>query len=134
MLVTVVVVAIAVRSGVRPGSVGAANLPADWSRRFNRVGLVQGVAIGLAVLLLAVTRSAELIPAVICLIVGIHFLPLAGIFDQPGYRWTAAALCVVAVAGSAAFAAGYPDSSRAVVGLGAALVLWSTSGYVTVKG
>lgn len=72
---------------------------------------------------------AELIPALVCLVVGVHFFPLARLFDVPRYRLTGSALVIVAAATlitmlpldlSAA-------TGRAAASFGAALVLWATS-------
>ncbi|MFF7443361.1 DUF7010 family protein [Streptomyces sp. NPDC008122] len=77
----------------------------------------------------------ELIPVGICLVVGLHFFPLARLFDQRRYRWAAILLTAVALAGLAVLAAGAgSETVRAVVGLGAALVLWGTSFHVVLRG
>ena len=66
---------------------------------------------------------------------GLHFFPLARYFDQWQYRWTAAALTAVAVAGFALVAAGLPgESVRVVVGLGSAVVLWASACHLGLRG
>ena len=98
-----------------------------WQRRFNRVGLFQALAILLAVVLLVSTSLPQLIPAVVCLIVGAHFFPLANIFNIALYRITATVLCITAVAGLAVAVAEGLEMSQTLVGVGAALILWFTA-------
>jgi hypothetical protein len=71
--------------------------------------------------------QAPLIPAVVCAIVGVHFFPLARIFDERIYTWTGVLLCAVSVGGIVALAAVDGQASRAVVGLGAAAMLCASS-------
>ena len=68
-----------------------------------------------------------MIPAAVCAIVGVHFFPLARIFDESLYAWTGALLCAVSVGGMIGLAVVDGQASRAVVGLGAAAVLWATA-------
>ncbi|MDQ3526135.1 MAG: hypothetical protein M3451_13945 [Chloroflexota bacterium] len=70
-------------------------MPADRQRRYNLVGIVQAVAIGLTIAALIVIGHPAFIPAVVSVIVGMHFFPLAPVFDQPQYALTGVALCVV---------------------------------------
>lgn len=102
-------------------------LPADWKRRYHLLVLAQFVTIFLASLTLGRMGYPEAIPVAICLIVGIHFVPLAGIFDIEPYRGTAIALCAVAVTGGGLLAVTGAAAVRAVVGLGAAIVLWASA-------
>lgn len=132
LTVTAGVVLLAFRAGPAAGRMR--RLPASWEQRFNIVSLAQGVAIGLVIVALVVTERPALIPAAVCLIVGIHFFPLVRIFDQPQYRWTGAALCAVAAAGFVTYAAADGETSRAVAGLGAAITLWATSMHVALRG
>jgi hypothetical protein len=115
---------------VRPGSRRAAEPPRcplpGWRRRFALLNVAQGIAIALVIAVLAATGGEAAIPAAVCLIVGLHFLPLARLFDVPAYRWTGAALCIVAVLGFASVAAWGDEVARAIVGLGAAVTLWAT--------
>lgn len=78
---------------------------ADWPRRFGRIGVVQGLAIAATVT---------------------HFVPLARLFAQPRFIATAAALCAVAAAGGAVLVLAGAQTAQGTVGLGAALVLWTT--------
>ncbi|MFE0171089.1 hypothetical protein ACFWZ2_02135 [Streptomyces sp. NPDC059002] len=105
------------------GDEGAGNY-----RRFGLINIAQTVAIVAAVMILGRLGEWILVPPAVCLIVGLHFLPLAGVFGQPPYRWAGLLLVAVAAAGILAFAVGSaPGTVRALVGIGAALVLWATA-------
>ncbi len=134
LVVTVVAVLLALptstaRAGDRPRQ-----LPANWNRRVGLVNIFQAVAIGLVLAVLNTVDKPAFIPAAVCLIVGVHFFPLAPAFDQPQYQWTAAAMCAVATAGFVAVVAIDGETSRAVVGMGAAITLWGTSLHITNRG
>ncbi|WP_240507478.1 hypothetical protein [Streptomyces kanamyceticus] len=97
-------------------------------RRFGLINMAQTVAIVAAVMILGRLDAWILVPPAVCLIVGLHFLPLAGVFGQPPYRWAGLLLVAVALAGILASAVGAePGTVRALVGTGAALVLWATA-------
>ena len=102
-------------------------MPADWRRRYNLLILVEVVAIFLASFALGRAGLPGLIPVAVCLIVGVHFYPLAGVFDLKAYRWTAVGLCAVGVTGAALFAVVSAGTVRAAVGFSAAIVLWGTA-------
>jgi hypothetical protein len=108
--------------------------PSDWQRRYNLVGLMEGVAIGLIIAALIYLGQPAFIPAPISVIVGLHFFPLAHAFDQPQYVWTGVGLCVIGGIGVALFAMLSDQAGRALVGIGAAATLWVTSADVTVRG
>lgn len=116
--------------------------PPGWYRR---VGLVNGIqfAVIIAVLLVCVVADApELVAPLIALVVGLHFLPLAGLFDQPQYRWTAAGLVGAAVLALGILALGddgdvgapAQELARVVVGGAAAATLWATAVRLAVRG
>ena len=107
-------------------NVVARRLRSDWQRRYNLLVLAEFVAIFLASFAFGRAGYPEAIPVAMCLIVGLHFFPLAGIFDMAAYRWTAIGLCLVAAVGCASLAVTGSTIVRAVVGLGAAAVLWAT--------
>lgn len=132
VLVTVAMVSLALRATVPPGEMR--RLPADWQRRYNVIGIVEGVAIGLAVAVLIFAGRPELIPSLVCLIVGAHFFPLARLFDQRQYAWTGTSLCAIAVAGWAALVLVDSEAGRAIVGFGAAATLWATSAHLSLRG
>lgn len=116
----------------RPGGAGtlerARQQPEGWYGGVGVVNLVQFVAIALAVVVLLAVGMPQLVPPAVCVIVGVHFFPLARLFDQPQYRWTGAGLCLAAGAGLAVLAVGPgQETSRVVIGLVAAGTLWATS-------
>jgi len=106
--VPVLVVAFLVFAALIAGAVGlfrrARTLPPGDLEIGRAVGWRFGLVVaaefaGLAVIarVLAVTHLTELIPAIVCLGVGIHFFPLARLFHVPIYVRTGAALCAIAV-------------------------------------
>ena len=121
VVIAVAVAIVAWRS--MPIPTAAPALPATWERTYNLVNVAQGAPIAGTVVVCVAAGVPELIPPVACLIVGAHFLPLAGVFRTPLYRLTGVALVAVGVAGLAALAAS-AEAARAVTGLGAAIVLW----------
>ena len=114
-----------------PGAGRIRKVPPDWERRFNRVGLWQGITIVLSVVFLGLAHLGALIPAAICLVVGIHFLPLRRIFDQPQYLVTSVVLITIAVIGAATWLAFGSSLTDGVVGYGAAFTLWAVALNVT---
>ncbi|GAB3650678.1 hypothetical protein [Glycomyces tarimensis] len=101
-------------------------LPVDWGRRYNLWILFEVAFIAAAVAGLVALETTQLLPAVIAAIVAVHFLPLAAVFDEPKYRWTAYGMLAVAAAGLAALVGSF-ELSAAVVGFGSAAVLWATA-------
>ena len=109
--------------------------PDGWLRGVGLVNLAEVVAIVLAVVIFAAIGVPELVPPIVCLFVGLHFVPLAGLFDQPEYRGTAIGLVCGAASGLAVLAVGpSPEVSRIVVGVVAACTLWATSARLSVRG
>ena len=98
-----------------------------WRVRYRTIGIVQGLAIALVVAVAVALAAPGLIAPVVCLVVGVHFLPLARVVDQPEYRLTGVALVVVGLAGVVVLAVAGPDAARALSGIGAAITLWVTS-------
>lgn len=98
----------------------------------------EAVAIALASRLLNQARHDELIPLVVALIVGIHFLPLAALFHMPMYYLTG--MVMIILAGGALIALcfkvtlGNPYAWSVVIGLGNAVILWLTALYVLSVG
>ena len=120
---------------------GALGLPRDDSpgarewrgrslRRFNLVFGLQGVAIALSVFLLARYDLGPLVPAVVAIIVGVHFFPLARLYEIKAYHATGAALCVL---GAVAFLLA-PPTRLPLVGLGCAAALFATAAYMLYLG
>lgn len=128
MVVTGAAVAAAVTGLARrtPDSASAADLPADWQRRFNVIGAVQAGAVALTVAVALAAGAAVLIPASVCLVVGLHLLPVGRLL-RLRYRATGVALCATVAAGYVVpFTAG-ADEAVIAVGTGAALTLWSAA-------
>src|SRR5699024_12520005 len=75
-----------------------------------------------------------LLPPVVCLIVGLHFLPLARLYDQPQYRWTAGLLILAAVIGLGAVLWGAEaETVLGGVGFAAAMTLWASAVHVAIR-
>jgi hypothetical protein len=133
-VLTGVAVALAFRGAAGPAR-RAVRLPEKWNRGVGLVNGLEVVAVFAVIAAANATGHAELIPPGICLVVGLHFFPLARLFDQWQYTWTAALLTAVAVVGVAVAVAGSPDETvRVVVGAGAAVVLWLSSFHVALRG
>ncbi|MFF9912733.1 DUF7010 family protein [Streptomyces sp. NPDC013457] len=110
-------------------------LPEKWNRGVGMVNMAELVAIFVAIAASNASGHPEFIPVGICLVVGLHFFPLARLFDQGQYKWTAIFLTAVALVGLAVLAAGTTaETIRTVVGLGAAVVLWASSFHVALRG
>lgn len=127
LVMTVVSVVYAIRANSTSTATQPRMLHPNWKLRFYVVGLVQSLAIVVVILALLTVELLSVIPAAISLVVGVHFVPLARIFDQPEYRWTGLGLCVVGVVGLLALAPTDDATARNTVGIGAAVVLWATS-------
>ena len=100
----------------------------------NLIGVAQAVVIGVLVILLLRTGNDAWLPPAVCMVVGLHFLPLAQVLAQPQYWWTGVMLCGVALAGSLTLLDVPAGISQAVVGCGAATVLWVTSVHLAGRG
>jgi len=104
-------------------------------RTYRAVNLAQTVVVVLAVFALVRVGHASLIPALTCAVVGLHFLPLARVFDLPVYLWSGLLLIVTALVGASGLLQGMDVGlAWSVVGLPAALVLWGTSLAVARRG
>lgn len=134
LTVSAALVLVAIRANATPVSTRPRRLPSDWNLRYNLVGLVPAIVIVAVIIALLAADLADLIPGVVCLVVGIHFFPLARIFDQSEYLSTGLALCAVAVIGLLLFPFVDDAISRGVVGFGAAIVLWGTAFAVARSG
>lgn len=99
--------------------------PDRWQhvrRLVRRWSTVEGLAIAAAVVALRTSGQIRFAPAVIAIIVGLHFVPLARGLPERTYLWTAAALMLLGAAGLAAPAPFAPG----VLGLCGAVILWLT--------
>ncbi len=96
-------------------------------------GIIFGVECGLIALVSAVLGSSgfgDWIPVAVALIVGLHFLPLARVFEVPLYYWTGG-LSVLGVLGCLLIHA--IGIRLLCVGLVMAAVLWSTAFLLLVR-
>ncbi|MFJ5265104.1 hypothetical protein ACIQAC_32040 [Streptomyces sp. NPDC088387] len=101
--------------------------PVERRRRFAQINALQWILIAAIAIGCGRAGVPELIAPLIALVVGVHFLPLAAVFEQPALRIPAALLIVAAAAGAVTWAAGGPAVSvRVVVGVMSALSLWGT--------
>ncbi|KOV20658.1 DUF7010 family protein [Streptomyces sp. XY152] len=111
------------------------SLPENWARG---VGVVNGIEVLAIFAVIAGSNASgrpELIPVGIALVVGLHFFPLARLYDQWQYRWTAGLMTAVAVVGVVLVVAGLSDEGvRVVVGLACAVVLWASAYHLAVRG
>ena len=139
----VAVTAILVAASLRLRRAAAGRPSGGWAgtsaahrvrRRFRLIGIVEGLGIGIVVFACARLGRPEFIPALVALVVGLHFFPLASLFRVPLYHGTGAALCVVAVATPiAALSLGASTAVwQMMPGLGAAAILWATSAVLLV--
>ncbi|MFE2558480.1 hypothetical protein ACFXGT_21140 [Streptomyces sp. NPDC059352] len=126
---------VAARRGAAGPVTRTIRLPEKWNRGVGLVNAAELVAIFGVIAASNASGHPEFVPVGICLVVGLHFFPLARLFDQGQYTWTAVFLTAVALVGIAVLAAGAPaETVRAVVGLGAAAVLWASSFHVALRG
>ncbi|WP_351236863.1 hypothetical protein [Streptomyces sp. NPDC002133] len=99
--------------------------PADRRRRFNQINGLQWLLIVAIAVVCARARMPVLIPPLVAIVVGLHFLPLAAVFEQPRLRVPAALLIAAGASGMVVWLANGPDKAvRFVVGLISALCLW----------
>ncbi|MFE9725493.1 hypothetical protein ACFYQ5_18300 [Streptomyces sp. NPDC005794] len=132
--VTAAAVFLAYRKGAAP-SPRTVVLPENWARSVGVVNVVELAAVFAVIAVSHASGHPTFVPPAIALVVGLHFVPLARLYDQWQYKGTAALMTAVAVLGLALIAAGLPDGSvRAVVGLASAVTLWASAYHVAVKG
>ncbi|MFJ9174988.1 hypothetical protein [Streptomyces sp. NPDC102360] len=99
--------------------------PADRRRRFAQINAAQWLLIVVIAMVCNRAGVPVIIPPLIAMVVGVHFLPLAAVFEQSRLRVPAALLIVAGVAGLAVWLTSGPDETvRLVVGLISALCLW----------
>ncbi|MFJ4838149.1 hypothetical protein [Streptomyces sp. NPDC088746] len=132
--VTAAALLLVYRKGAAP-SPRLVSLPANWARSVGIVNVVELAAIFAVIAASNATGHPAFVPPAIALVVGLHFVPLARLYDQWQYKGTAALLTGVAVLGFVLIAAGLSDGSvRAVVGLGSAVTLWASAYHLAVRG
>lgn len=120
-------VTVALMLGARrflPASAGGP-FPVDRRRRFNQINGAQWLLIIVIAVVCGQIGVPVLIPALVAVVVGLHFLPLAAVFEQPRLRIPAALLIASGTAGIAVWLTNVPDETvRLVVGLTSGLSLW----------
>ena len=101
------------------------------SRRFGVIVIGEFAAIVVAVLLLGIFKHPEYIASVICLIVGLHFLPLASLFGVRIYILLGIALSLLGGGALLALLFGLTLGDlwiwSTIVGLGTAGIFWLAS-------
>ncbi|MEU1108772.1 hypothetical protein [Streptomyces sp. NPDC005866] len=131
----VTAVILTVRFGALPGRRRVRRVAPNSFRVFGQVNIGQSVAVVAAILLLGRLGLWPYVPAVVCMIVGLHFLPLAWSFAQPQYWWTGALLMALALIAVLTLAGGVDAATvRVLLGFGAAAVLWATALHVARHG
>lgn len=111
----------------------------DGARRLKRIGflfnmvfIAEGLLIGIAIAICNLINHTDLIPGVIAIIVGIHFLPLASLFQIKVYYATGVLLCLLAlitwliVPDTVMVGEHQILAPLSLLGLGCALILWTT--------
>jgi hypothetical protein len=107
---------------------------------FNIIFLAEGLAIVISIALCNATRHSELIPLIIAIIVGVHFLPLAHLFQVKLYYFTGTLLCLLAIITllfipeKVSLGEYQINAFMSVVGLGSALILWGTGLAILLLG
>lgn len=98
-------------------------------RQFSLVNVGQLLGIVAAVVAAQAVGHPEAIPALVCLVVGAHFLPLARLFGVPRYTGVGFALIALGVATLLAVPLlDLPAGAWLTApGFGAALILWTTT-------
>src|SRR5699024_8748076 len=115
-------------------SLGADELAAPKERKrlgfwFNLIDIVQGLAIGIAIFVCISLNQPDLIPIVIAMIVGIHFYPLAILFKIRKYCMTGSFLILLALITLLVV-----PVSLSIIGLGSALILYTTVFLILLDG
>lgn len=98
-------------------------------RRFGIILAFEWVPILLVAFVLGRLGHPDFILPAIAVIVGLHFIPLARLFDFPLYYWTGSSFVLVAVA---SFAIDHLALRQAITCLGCGLALWLTTAAVLV--
>ncbi|WP_245645132.1 DUF7010 family protein [Peribacillus loiseleuriae] len=107
---------------------------------FNIIFAAEGLAIAITIVVCNATCHSELIPPVIAIIVGVHFLPLAPLFQVRLYYFTGALLCLLAiitllvVPAKVTLGEHQINAFMSVVGFGSALILWGTGLAIWLMG
>jgi hypothetical protein len=99
-----------------------------------RYGIIVGIEFAVAAIgvgVLAWRKLAEYMPTWVCLVVGVHFWPMAPVLQNPGSYVVGALLCVVAVGGVlVARRRSVPISFATGIGAGVTLLVFAAIGLV----
>ncbi|RII14268.1 hypothetical protein DSC45_21505 [Streptomyces sp. YIM 130001] len=107
--------------------------PKEQRRAFGWINLAQWAVIAVVAVVCGRAGVPEYIPALIAVVVGLHFVPLAAVFGQPQLRVPGGMLMLAGAAGCGIrLADGSPETMRLVVGGLAALTLWGTAAWTVV--
>jgi len=107
-----------------PSSAGEP-FPAGQRRQFMRINVLQWLLIIATGVVCRYAGAPVLIPPLIAVVVGLHFLPLAAVFEEPRLRIPAALLGAAGATGVIVWLMNGPDETvRLLVGLISALSLW----------
>jgi len=98
-------------------------------RRFGAISAAEFAACGVVLMLCIIFHRFDLLAAGISVVVGLHFIPLGGLFRFPVYYWTAAAI-VAADAAAVLLLRG--DAITVGTGVATGCVLWATALYALV--
>ena len=107
---------------------------------FNIIFAAEGLAIAITIAISNATHHPELIPVIIAIIVGVHFLPLARLFQVRLYYFTGTLLCLLAiitwlfVPAKVTLGEHQINAFMSVVGFGSALILWGTGLAIWLMG
>lgn len=109
---------------------------ADKERVFRNVGIAEAVFIIAGIVACSRAGHPEWIPVWCAFVVGVHFLPLAGVFDVAAYKFTGLMFIALAVIVAAAVPIldGPEQAWFVATGLVAGLILWLTCGYLMLIG
>ena len=99
-------------------------------RRFGWITIIEGSAIFLAVVVFNAAHRPDFISSAIALVVGLHFFPLASLFDRRVYYGTGILGCVI---GAVGFLISDPRIRNSFVGLSFGLLLWLTVAAVLAQ-
>jgi hypothetical protein len=117
----------ALRRGKRLMAALGADRSQYWKQRGSRfriISLLEIIGCGLAVFLATHFHRPELVAPGIALVVGLHFLPLAGLFNFAGYYAVGVAIVACAVASALLL---HGNAIVAATGIGTGTVLWLTA-------
>ncbi|MFG1870405.1 hypothetical protein [Micromonospora arborensis] len=121
---SIIAVLTAVVGGVLSARLRGAATPRDRAadRPYLLIVIAEFAAAGLGAALMAAAGWSEYVPVLVCLVVGLHFFPLAPLLRDPLLRPLGVAMCLVA---AAAFVTGLASgvSAGLVVGTGAGVLL-----------